>query len=366
MNGVQLREIREGLARLLVPDIPRGRGPGKDTGLPFYNPTMEKNRDMTVLLMRALGRQNVTFLDGMSATGALGIRVALEARGTKVTCNDQSKIASELIHKNAEMNGVELESVFNDRFQAHLARTSYEFIDIDPFGSPAPYLDVAFQAVPRDGVVGFTATDTAVLCGAQTKACIRHYEARPLHIDCCKEVGLRILVGCCARVAAKYDKSIVPLISFSTDHYMRAIMAVGSGAKKADETLSRMGHVAYDAETGERLLLRGQPPDQLSAGPLWADALLDGDTVAHLKPLHHMRHETSQLIGLLKAEVGAPGLFYDTDYLSRKLRVSPPRISALIDALHKAGFVAVRTHFSPEGIKTDAALDELVEVYKGV
>jgi len=366
LNGVQLREIREGLARLLVPDIPRGRGPGKDTGLPFYNPTMEKNRDMTVLLMRALGRHGVTFLDGLSATGALGIRVALEVSGTRVTCNDQSKTASELILRNAEMNGVRLESVVNDRIQAHLSKTSYEFIDIDPFGTPVPYMDVAFQAAPRDGLVGITATDTAVLCGAQTKACIRHYEARPLHIDCCKEVGLRILIGCCARVAARHDKSITPLLSFSTDHYMRAIMAVGTGARKADETLSRMGDVAHDTETGERLLSMGPPPNQISAGPLWAGGLLDEGLVAHLTPLHHMRHETSQLVGLLKAEVGAPGLFYDTDYLSRKLRVSPPKMSALIDALHKAGFVAVRTHFSPEGIKTDAAWGELVEVYKGV
>ena len=362
---MQLREIREGLARLLVPDIPRGRGPGKNTGLPFYNPTMEKNRDMTVLLLRALGRHEVTFLDGLSATGVLGIRVALEVAGTKVTCNDRNSEASELILKNAEMNGVKLESVANEKFQAHLSRTSYGVIDIDPFGTPVPYLDIAFQAAPREGLVGVTATDTAVLCGAQVNACVRHYEARPLHVDCCKEVGLRILIGCCARVAARHDKSITPLLSFSTDHYMRAIMAVSSGAKKADEAISHMGHVTYDVETGERLLLGGPPLDRGSGGPLWAGGLLDEGSVSHLTPLHHMRHETSQLVGLLKAEVGAPGLFCDTDYLSKKLRVSPPKMSSLIDSLHNAGFVAIRTHFSPEGIKTDAAWNELVEVYKG-
>ena len=366
MNGVEMREIREGLARLSIPDIPRGKGPGKNTGLPFYNPTMEKNRDMTVLLLRALDRSDIGFLDGLSATGVLGIRVALEAAGTKVSCNDWNEDAVKLILKNAEMNGVKLEGVTNLKLQAHLSKQSYEFIDIDPFGTPLPFLDIAFQAAPRSGLIGVTATDTAVLCGAQANACVRRYESRPLHVDCCKEVGLRILIGCCARVAARYDKAIKPILSFSTDHYFRVIMAVRAGAKKADDAVRRLGYIDSDAETGERRLSIGMPAAGNSAGPLWADSLLDAEIVSRLKPLQHMRHETSQLVELLKAEVGAPHLFYDSDFLSRKLRMSPPRLPELIDALRAAGFLAVRTHFSPEGVKTDAPWVELVRIYSNV
>jgi len=363
LNGLQLCEIREGLARLLVPNVPRGKGPGKYTGLPFYNPSMEKNRDMTVLLLRALDRTGISFLDGLSATGVLGIRVALEVPGTRVSCNDWNSDASRLDLKNAEMNGVKLEIVANEKLQAHLSKTSYEFIDIDPFGTPLPFLDVAFQAVPKGGFIGITATDTAVLCGAQANACFRRYEARPLHIDCCKEIGLRILIGCCARAAARHDKAIIPILSFSADHYMRAIMAVDIGAKKADETFRHLGYVIYDSETGERSLSRSIPAAGNLAGPLWADGLLDMKTVSRLKPLQHMRHGTSQLVEHLKAEVGAPSLFYDSDFLSKMLRKSPPKLPRLIDSLRSAGFVAIRTHFSPEGVKTDAPWAALVEAY---
>ena len=363
---MQLREIREGLARLLVPDILRRRGPGKNTGVPFYNPCMEKNRDMTILLLRALNRGEITFLDGLSATGALGIRAALEAPGTKVTCNDRNAEATELILKNAELNGVGLAGVANDRFQTHVSRNRYDFIDIDPFGTPVPFLDAAFQAAPRDGLVGVTATDTAVLCGANANACVRHYEAKPLHIDCCKEVGLRILIGCCARTAARHDRSVVPLLSFSADHYMRTIMAVGQSARKADESLGWLGHIAFNQETGERRLMRGPPSNQASAGPLWAGGLLDNDLVHRLAPLRHMRHETSRLVELLKNEVNAPSLFYDSDLLSKMLGKSPPKLPKLIEALHEAGFAAVRTHFSPEGVKTDAPWGELAGVFKSL
>ncbi len=46
-------EVAEGAARLLVPDVPRRKGPGTKGPWPFYNPTMLVNRDLSVLVLRA-------------------------------------------------------------------------------------------------------------------------------------------------------------------------------------------------------------------------------------------------------------------------------------------------------------------------
>ena len=362
-EGVELREISEGLVRLFVPDVPRGKGPGKRGGGPFYNPTMEKNRDMTVLFLRALGRSNLTFLDGLSAAGSLGIRVAKEVAHIEVTCNDSDPSAAALIKKNAEANQVELAAVTNEKFQAHMAVNSYDFIDIDPFGTPVPFLDSAFQAAARGGIVAVTATDTAVLCGAQAKACVRRYEARPLHIDCCKEIALRILIGFCVRTAARHDRALRPLLSFSSDHYFRLFLGVEHGAGKADEALAGLGYVLYDKETGEGRMVveKGQSRDW--AGPLWTGNLLDRGSVERLHPATYMLHPTSILVDALKSEVGAPGLYVTSEGLARHLGISPPPLGTFIDTLHAHGNIAIRTHFDPGGVKTDASWDEVTRTY---
>ena len=361
---MELREVREGLASLLVPEVEWGKGPGKDTGLPFYNPTMEKNRDMTVLFLRSLGKPGIRVLDGLAAAGSLGIRVALEVPGALVTCNDRNSLAIELVRKNAELNNVRLEEVLNEGLQAHLFARKYDFVDIDPFGTPVPYLDPAFQTIPHGMLVAVTATDTAVLCGAHAKACVRRYEARPLDIDCCKEIGLRILIGFCARLAARYDRAVTPLISFGTDHYFRTFLRVEKGAKRAEEMLSQIGHVAFDHETGNRWLATGRPTGVSWAGPLWTGSLLDGNVVSSLRLLDYMGHDTAALVETLRGEVSAPTLYVTVDFLGRQLRLSPPRTGQIIEALTKEGFIARRTHFNPLGIKTDASWKELTECYR--
>jgi tRNA (guanine26-N2/guanine27-N2)-dimethyltransferase len=42
---------------------------------------------------------------------------------------------------------------------------AYDAIDLDPYGTPAHFLDSALQAVAEGGLLAVTATDMAVLCG---------------------------------------------------------------------------------------------------------------------------------------------------------------------------------------------------------
>ncbi|TLZ57645.1 MAG: N2,N2-dimethylguanosine tRNA methyltransferase, partial [Methanobacteriota archaeon] len=69
------RTLREGLVDLLVPDVERRPGPGTRTALPFYNPGMRVARDLSVLLASRTVGIGGRILDGLAATGALGLRI---------------------------------------------------------------------------------------------------------------------------------------------------------------------------------------------------------------------------------------------------------------------------------------------------
>jgi tRNA (guanine26-N2/guanine27-N2)-dimethyltransferase len=69
-----------------------------------------------------------------------------------------------------------------------------------------------------------TATDTAVLCGADREACMRLYDSRPIHNELCHESGMRTMVGYIARTAAQFNFGIKVALSFSYMHYIRAFV----------------------------------------------------------------------------------------------------------------------------------------------
>ena len=57
----------------------------------------------------------------------------------------------------------------------------------------------------------------------------------------------------------------------------------------------------------------------------------------------------------MKGEVGLPPWFYEIHKTCARLNIQPPpKTEALLKSLQDEGFRAVRTHFSPIGIKTDA------------
>ena len=89
----------------------------------------------------------------------------------------------------------------------------FHVIDLDPYGSPTPFLDSAvqvfelnhsnifvstclFQAVAEGGLLCVTATDMAVLAGNSPETCHAKYGAVSLKTKSCHEFALRILLKC--------------------------------------------------------------------------------------------------------------------------------------------------------------------------
>ena len=139
----------------------------------FFNRRMEINRDATVLLLSVLKPSD--YLDSMGATSVRGLRVANEC-GVPVTINDKDPEAIPLILQNVARSGLPITVTCRDACSL-LYEQSFDAVDIDPFGTPAPFIDAGIRGCRRFLLV--TATDTAPLCGAHLQAGIRRYSRTP-------------------------------------------------------------------------------------------------------------------------------------------------------------------------------------------
>ena len=348
-------ETTEGAARLFVPDVLRRKGPGTAGPWPFYNPTMAVNRDMSAIVMERWPAPLRSVLDGLAATGAWGIRMSMEARAPGLTFNDRSSAATDLARENARRNGVD--AVVTTRDLRTLLRShSHDFVDIDPFGPPTPFLEGAFASARSGAGLGISATDTAVLCGTYPDACTRRYGARSLRCAQGGEIGLRILLGYCARVAAEHGHSIDPILSFAAAHFLRVFIRVRSTERA--QPIQRVDR----HRPGEFRIARAS--DRGAIGPLWLGPLCDPELVSALRPSSWTRADTVRLLFTIQGEAELPAFFVTTDELAAQEHGSPPKIDSLLGALRSIGYRAARTHFHPRGVRTDAPYSDVVRVFR--
>jgi len=345
-------QIKEGAIKLVIPDPAEYALNAQSPA--FYNPAMVLNRDLSVLVCKLLKPQSA--VDLLAATGVRGLRLKKEAGVKRIYINDASPTATALAKKNAKLNKSKVE-ISNLRAHEFLA-TRYKredkkfgYVDIDPFGTPVPFLDAGVKAMVenRGGIIAVTATDTSALCGTYPAACLRKYGAKPLYNYLMHEIGLRILIKKVQEVAAQYDIALTPIFAHTTRHYMRCYLRAERGADKADKILEQIG------------CFRG-------AGPMWLGQLWDEDLVEKMYQLAAkdklISKETKDFLFTIREEskVQRVGFF---DLSEMKLH-QLPKISEVIAKLQKKGFKAARTHFSPTGIKTNANEKEFEKIVKSL
>lgn len=353
--GFPVTEIMEGAARLLVPDIPRRKGPGAEGPWPFYNPTMTVNRDLGAIVLAKWPHPLGSVLDGLSATGAWGIRMGLEVGVRSLTFNDRAQVAGELIRENLRRNGLAATVRVGD-LSSHLGEARYDFVDIDPFGPPTPFLEAALDAAAVPSGMGITATDTAVLCGTYPDACERRYGAHPVRCPQAAEIGLRVLLGYCASLARERGKSIRPLLAFSAEHFLRVYLTVARGSDSAP-----LGVVV---RRGPGEFVPAAAANQRGIGPLWLGPLGEPQVVGRLAPSSWTSIGAARLLSVLQDESGLPPFFVTTDELAALEHGSPPRLDRFLDGLRAIGYDARRTHFHPRGVKTDAPSADVLRVFR--
>lgn len=332
------------------------KGPAARTTQPFYNPSMEQSRDLSILANQWFfnTRQKPTrILDGLAASGVRGLRFANELEGDiHVTINDAKDAAHQLIQDNIQRANLYNATACHADLNALLSQSRYHSIDIDPFGSPISFLDSAMRSIAPNGLLAVTATDTAPLCGVFPEVCRRRYATWPSHGPCMHETGLRILLGIIAREAAKYDKGIKPLLCYAADHYFRAYVQVPCGKRAAKESISN--YVTIPMTTIPLATPLGH-----DVGPLWMGPLQNKTMIQEVRMLLPTKTLGSRpslwkLITALEEEAEAPPFFYTVEGIASILKSPMPPLDHVLETLRQAGFFASRTHFTPTGFKTDA------------
>lgn len=329
--------VKEGQVKLIVPKpkaILTAKAPA------FYNPVMVVNRDVSVLIAKILKPKSA--LDLLSATGVRALRLAKESGVKEVWANDAKKSAFEFIKKNAKLNKLSIH--MSNMLASDLLKKSHKFdyIDVDPFGTPVPFLDDAVKKLSSDGILAVTATDTAVLCGsAPFEVCSRRYGGRPTRDYLMHEVGLRILIKYVIEVGLKHKINLVPIFSNSTRHYMRIYFKT---AKTRAKSIGKWR----------------------DAGPMWLGDLWDSELVENMCALAIQTKEISPLTRNLlftikeESKINKIGFIDIASFHPKNF----PKINDVIAKLQSKGFKAARTHFNPTGIRTDATEKEIKKLIK--
>ncbi len=352
----------------------------------FYNPKMSFNRDLAILFVISYFPKErlLRLCDPMAGSGVRAVRYALEASNVaSVVAVDRQPEAAELARETVRLNNVEnkISVIEADAFTllAENPRERFDLIDLDPFGSPSPFLESALRATENGGVLTATATDMGPLCGARPRACKRKYGVDSIRVEFEKEVALRALASAVATTAAKLELGVRLAFSHATDHYGRLYATVIKGRKAANESLANLGFVTHCSACLTRTTTSflssihgecGSCGSRTSVGgPFWLGPLWDRETVErmiqHTPLLLSTRFsEIQKTLSYIEGELDFPPFYYTTDSAAAAFRTKPPPISTLLSSLRENGYRASRTHFNPCGFRTDAPIPQIASLFR--
>ncbi|WMW23092.1 tRNA (guanine(10)-N(2))-dimethyltransferase [Methanolobus mangrovi] len=376
---MKVRSITEGDTEVLVPIPVEGANFAPSAAPVFYNPVMEMNRDISVAATSAFVKRmepdpekTITYVDALSASGIRGLRIANET-GIHTTLNDWSEEACDLIQQNIDNLEIGHNTIASHKnANVLLHEKHFNIVDLDPFGTPAPFLAAAARSVIN--LLEVTATDTAPLCGAHLNSGIRKYAAIPFNNEYHSEMGVRILLGRIARELSLQDKAMNPLLTHATRHYVRTYLEMKKGAKQADKMLKNMGFIVHCPACGNREAIYGLAAHieekcgrcgekNMLGGPMWLGKIHSPDfcseTIAELEARNCGTKQLAiKMLELCRDELDIP-MFYDQHLICKKLGVSASAIETVIQELRNRGFKASRTHFSGISFKTDADISDI-------
>lgn len=410
----EIAETLEGSTRLFVPAASlSGSVPPREPA--FFNPRARLSRDVSVAAYSALAAglaRPAVMLEALSGLGARGLRAACESGVGLVVLNDLNAAALGLAARSAAANGLGNVEMSRREACAFLLsrqwgnhgggdgdggggpRRRADIVDIDPFGSPAPYLDCCLRAVSRGGLLSMTATDLQVLNGMFPAACVRRYGGSPVRRSGFgDEMSLRLMLGCLCTIAGRLDLSVHPLLVHSDQHYYRAYARI---AGRADQTgmigrlhlCRRCGWRAAEPASGPPGRRAGGRPGRAaaasvpsplpecpecgaprpdSAGPLWTGPIFDAQfarlAAARAASLPVGR-ECVPLLERAASEAALPAAYHTLDEAASRAGTHPPRLGRMVDSLRSAGYAASPTSLCPTGFRTDAPPPSIAEALR--
>lgn len=419
--------VNEGKANILFPK--------KETV--FYNPIQQFNRDLSVSCIKAWDnlygskqfqsnkRRKTTsepndsnskkepymkILEALSATGLRAIRYAKEIPNVKeIVANDLLPAAVESIDRNIQYNNVS-EIVHSNLDDANVLmyknkanNNKYHIIDLDPYGTVTPFVDSAIQNIEENGLMLVTCTDLSVLAGnGYPEKCFALYGGVNLvNHESTHESALRLVLNLLNNTAAKYKKTIEPLLSLSIDFYVRVFVKVKTSPLEvknlqsktmityhcsqcgsiANQPLGRVTERESKKDKNKKIVkysvAQGPPVDQkckfcsgtyLIAGPMYGGRLHNHEFIDEVlrinKEEHHddtygTRKRIEGMLTLAKDELLDSPFYFSPNMVSSIIKLQVPPLKKVSAGFGSLGFECSLTHAKPSSLKTNAPWDAI-------
>ncbi|MEM3926449.1 MAG: tRNA (guanine(26)-N(2))-dimethyltransferase [Desulfurococcaceae archaeon] len=383
--------IREGLANIIVPKLTKYKrinGVVEPAWMPvFYNPDAVISRDLTTLFLKSVyNNRGFFFIDLLGGTGVRGVRITLETGGHGII-NDIDARAYYYIRKNIYINNLddkveafnhEANSLLNNMV---LSSITVDYIDIDPYGSPIPYIDSAFKPLSKNSFLGITATDTAPLMCSHSHKALRRYWFRCLHVDFEKELGVRILLANIAMRGAALDIEVRPVLSLVYRHFIRVFLETRRSSRGSYENLNKcLGYLWFCPNTLERgfsrsveeaghnTCLDGSKP--MIGDRIWICNINEEEKIKNMidlsRDMNWISARTIKILNMIKEESCINDPYIRVDKLCSLLGINMPKLSDLVKTLREIGIRAARTHMDPRAIRIKDNFKVLYDVLRGM
>ncbi|KPI41357.1 tRNA (guanine(26)-N(2))-dimethyltransferase, mitochondrial [Cyphellophora attinorum] len=207
-----------------------------------------------------------SILDALSATGLRALRYAKEIPFvTNVIANDVSKDAVAAIELNIDHNDVKgkvhsnlgdarayMYSKIGNEHDQPSGRNVHRFdvVDLDPYGTAAPFIDAALQCLLDGGMLCVTCTDAGVFASTgYLEKTYSLYGGLPTKGAHSHEAGLRLIIHSIAQTAAKYGLAVEPLLSLSIDFYARVFLRIHRSPNEV-KLLAGTTMITYNCDSG--------------------------------------------------------------------------------------------------------------------
>ncbi|QLL32012.1 hypothetical protein HG536_0C01800 [Torulaspora globosa] len=454
INPDDYNVVKEGRAEILFPKAETV----------FYNPVQQFNRDLSVCCIKAWdnlygnparngknGRRNgrkrptcsdedatssgkrrklknnavepsaaegaaapyMKILEALSATGLRAIRYAHEIPHVKqIVANDLLPDAVESIRRNAEFNKVDhivtpnLDDANVLMYRAKAENTKYHVIDLDPYGTVTPFVDAALQSIEEDGLMLVTCTDLSVLAGnGYPEKCFALYGGVNMAShESSHESALRLVLNLLNQSAAKYRKSVEPLLSLSIDFYVRVFVKVRTSPIEVKNLQSKTMITYHCSQCGsyhnqplgratERVsskqkksvkysVAQGPPVDSKCkfcsgtyhlAGPMYGAPLHNKEFIEevlrinreeHTDDVYGTRKRIEGMLTLAKNELCDSPFYFSPNHISSVLKLQVPPLKRIVAGLGSLGYNCSLTHAQPSSLKTDAPWEAIWHVMK--
>lgn len=383
--------VEEGLVKIIIPRLELYKRPDgviEPAWMPvFYNPQAVVSRDVTVVYLKTLMRErDFYFLDLLSGTGVRGLRIARECGGLGIL-NDVDPRAYYYIKRNIELNnlGNRVEA-YNNEANVLLNTLVFtgvflDYIDIDPYGSPVPFIDSVFKPIGKRAYIGVSATDTGPLSCTYPHKALSRYWSKCIKVDFEKEFASRLLISNIVMRASAQEIELKPSLTLIFKHFIRVFFSARRTAMGAYRVLDEcLGYIWFCEKTLERGFIRdiGETRDlkcsdnsrPLILGKIWICPLSEHELVSGVleeaSKLNWLNSETLRLLSRIREESSINNPYYRLDKLCSILGVQMPSISRLIEELRKNNIPCSRTHMDPRGIRIRGDYRVLVDIIMNI